>query len=58
MFSLTIVGLIVPLILVCVGIVVLVVILNTVGILLGLLWPALPILIGVALIWRWMRGGR
>lgn len=58
MFSLTIVGLIVPLILVCVGIVVLVVVLNTVGILLGLLWPALPILIGVALIWRWMRGGR
>ena len=58
MFSLTLVGLIVPLILVCVGIVVLVVVLNTVGILLGLLWPALPILIGVALIWRWMRGGR
>ena len=58
MFSLTIVGLIVPLTLVCVGIVVLVVVLNTVGILLGLLWPALPILIGVALIWRWMRGGR
>ena len=24
---------------------------------LGLLWPIFPILIGVALLWRWLRGG-
>jgi len=58
MFSLALVGLIVPLILVCVGIVVLVALLNTVGLLLGLLWPTLPILIGLVLIWRWLKGGR
>ena len=58
MFSLTLVGLLFPLIVVVAGVILLLVLLNTLGIVLGLLWPALPILIGLALIWRVLRGCR
>jgi len=56
MLSLTLVGVLIPLILVFVGIVVLIAVLNTLGIVIGLLWPLLPILIGLALVWRLFRG--
>lgn len=53
---LAIVGVLVPVLLICVGVVFL--ILNALGLLVGLLWPALPILIGLAILWRWLKGGR
>ncbi len=56
MFCLTVAGIVIPLVVLGVGIVIL--ILSLLGVLFGLLWPALPILIGLALIWRWWRGGR
>jgi len=54
----TLVGLLVPVILVFVGVAVLFALLSTIGVLLGLLWPALPIVIGLALLWRVFRGSR
>ena len=58
MLPLSLVAILVPLAFVVVGIVLLLVLVNTIGILFGLLWPALPILIGVAVLWRLLRGGR
>ena len=58
MLPLSLVAILVPLAFVVVGIVLLLVLVNTIGILFGLLWPALPILIGVAILWRLLRGGR
>ena len=58
MFSLTLAGLLVPLILAFAGIVLLLALVSVLGTLFGLLWPALPILIGLALLWRILRGGR
>jgi hypothetical protein len=58
MFCGSLVGLLIPLVLVFVVAIVLVSLLGTVGILLGLLWPTVPILIGLALIWRILAGRR
>lgn len=56
MFCLTVAGIVIPVVLLAVGVVLLV--LTVLAALFGLLWPALPILIGAALIWRWCRGRR
>lgn len=50
MFCLTVAGIVIPVILLSVGIVALV--LSLMGLLIGLLWPTLPIVLGLALIWR------
>ena len=58
MFTCTLVGLLVPLAVILVVLVLLISILSTVGVLFGLLWPGLPILIGLALVWRILFGRR
>jgi len=58
MFSLTLVGLLVPLVLVIAGVVVLLALVNVLGVLFGLLWPTLPVLIALAILWRILRGAR
>jgi len=58
MFAVSLVGLLIPAILIFVGVVLLIALMSTVGVLVGLLWPALPILIGLALIWRVLAGRR
>ncbi len=58
MLSLTLVGILVPLLLVAVGLTVLIAVLHAFGMVLGLLWPLLPIAIGLALIGRLVRGHR
>jgi len=58
MFTCSFVGLLAPLALILVVLVLLVAILSTVGLLFGLLWPGLPILIGLALVWRVLFGRR
>jgi hypothetical protein len=58
MLSLTLVSLSFPLILVVAGIVLLLALVNALGVLFGLLWPTLLILVGLTLVWRLLRGGR
>jgi hypothetical protein len=58
MFTLTLVGLLVPLVLVVAGVVLVLALVNVLGALFGLFWPTLPIVIVLALVWRILRGGR
>ena len=58
MITATLVGLLIPVILIFVGVTVLLALLSTIGVLFGFLWPALPIVIGFALLWRVFRGSR
>jgi hypothetical protein len=55
MFCLAVAGIVIPVVLLCVGLIVLV--FSLLGSLFGLLWPALPIVLGAALVWRWWKGG-